>query len=180
MDAGIVGATNADLPATVKMGKFKDHLLDRLSFEVLYLPPLRARKEDILYLARHLGDQMVFELGRDEPPHFSASAERLIEAYGWPGNIRELKNVVERSVYRSTGAVIGEVEFDPFTNPYVENLQSHKSAALLSEPERETILETLSLSDEVTVLEMRRMREALRACRNRQTEAADRLVLTYY
>ena len=88
--------------------------------------------------------------------------------------------MVKRSVYRSTGAVIGEVEFDPFTNPYAENLQSHKSAALLSEPERETNLETLSLSDEVTALEMRRMREVLRACRNRQTEAAARLVLTYY
>ena len=179
MDARIVGATNADLPATVKMGKFKDHLLDRLSFEVLYLPPLRARKEDILYLARHSrGSDGVRAWARRTAPFF-ASAERRIEAYRWPGNIRELKNVVERSVYRSTGAVIGEVEFDPSRIP-TENLQSHKSAALLSEPERETNLETFSLSDEVTVLEMRRMREALRACRNRQTEAADRLVLTYY
>lgn len=180
VDARIVGATNADLPAMVKTGKFKDDLLDRLSFEVLYLPPLRARKEDILYLARHFGAQMAFELGRDEPPQFSASAERRIEAYRWPGNIRELKNVVERSVYRSAGGVIDEVEFDPFTNPYAENLQSHKSDAALSEPERETNLETLSLSDEVTALEIRRMREALRACRNRQTEAADRLGLTYH
>ena len=65
-------------------------------------------------------------------------------------------------------------------SPYAENLQPHKSDALLSEPERETNLKTLSLSDEVTALEIRRMREALRACRNRQTEAADRLGLTYH
>lgn len=180
VNARIVGATNADLPAMVKSGKFKDDLLDRLSFEVLYLPPLRVRKEDILYLARHFAAQMAFELGWDESHGFSASAERRIEAYRWPGNIRELKNVVERSVYRSGGSVIDEIEFDPFKNPFAENLQSQKRGGESIQSEVEDGEEGPSLSDEVKALEIRRMREALRACRNRQTLAADQLGLSYH
>jgi len=179
VDVRIVGATNADLPAMVKTGAFKDDLLDRLSFEVLYLPPLRARREDILYLARHFAAQMAFELGRDEPPHFSASAERRIEAYRWPGNIRELKNVVERSVYRSGSDEIDEIEFDPFVNPYASDIQK-KDTNTLENQHHEKDGERQSLPDEVKALEIRRIREALRECRNRQTEAADALGLTYH
>ncbi len=176
VDARIVGATNADLPSMVKAGKFKDDLLDRLSFEVLYLPPLRARKEDILYLARHFAAQMGHELGREEPPRFSASAQRKIEGYNWPGNIRELKNVVERSVYRSGDDVIREVEFDPFSNPFEEldPIPKEGDASDEAEAKRQPLLE------EIRSLEIRRLKEALSECRNKQTAAAEHLGLGYH
>lgn len=176
VDARIIGATNADLPAMVKSGKFKDDLLDRLSFEVLYLPPLRARKEDILYLARHFAAQMSHELGRDEPPRFLVKAEKKMEQYAWPGNIRELKNVVERSVYRSSDGVIRDIEFNPFSNPFEESEPVEDDAEKTETGKGER----LSLSDEIRVLEIRRLREALAECRNKQAAAADRLGLTYH
>lgn len=176
VDARIIGATNADLPSMVKSGKFKDDLLDRLSFEVLYLPPLRARKEDILYLGRHFAAQMSHELGREEAPRFSASAEKKIENYSWPGNIRELKNVVERSVYRSGDGVIREVEFNPFSNPFegVELVEKEPGVEESEDVVRQPLLE------EVRSLEMRRLKEALAECRNKQTVAAEHLGLSYH
>ena len=176
VDARIIGATNADLPSMVKKGKFKDDLLDRLSFEVLYLPPLRARKEDILYLARHFAAQMGHELGREETPRFSASAEKKIESYGWPGNIRELKNVVERSVYRSGDGIIREVEFNPFSNPY-EVIEPVVEGQEASEPEE---AKPKALMEEVRALEIQRLKEALAECRNKQTAAAEYLGLSYH
>lgn len=177
VDARIVGATNADLPSMVKAGNFKDDLLDRLSFEVLYLPPLRARREDILYLAHHFAAQMAHELGREESPRFSVEAEKKIEGYRWPGNIRELKNVVERSVYRSGGDLIREIEFNPFLNPY-EAAEPKLAEASVQATDDEA--KAQSLVDEVRALEVRRLGEALSRCRNRQTAAAELLGLSYH
>lgn len=120
-DARIIGATNADLRKLCEEGKFKEDLLDRLSFEVLFLPPLRARKEDIMLLARYFASKMALECGYDSP-EFSMSVVKKLENYSWPGNVRELKNVVERAVYRNMGRiVIDEVDFNPFNNPYASN-----------------------------------------------------------
>lgn len=118
VDVRIIGATNANLPELVRLGKFKRDLLDRLSFEVLFLPPLRSRPEDILLLARHFTTRMALELDREEAPDFSAEALRQLQQYPWPGNVRELKNVVERAVYRCQGPLIDRIVFDPFLSPY--------------------------------------------------------------
>ncbi len=94
VDVRIVAATNEHLPDKVARHQFRADLLDRLSFEVVTLPPLRSRPGDVLVLA---------ELAR----------------YGWPGNVRELRNVVERAVYRwEQGGPIEVIEFDPFHSPY--------------------------------------------------------------
>lgn len=114
VDVRIIGATNANLRALAQQGRFKEDLLDRLSFEVIFVPPLRERGEDILVLARHFAARMALELGRDETPVFSDEMEAALEAYPWPGNIRELRNVVERAVYRAEDARITAVAFDPF------------------------------------------------------------------
>jgi psp operon transcriptional activator len=114
----IVGATNADLPALAACGRFKQDLLDRLSFEVLFLPPLRERTGDVMFLARHFAARMAYELGMDETPGFSEEATTHLESHRWPGNIRELKNVVERAVYRSDSGIIRDIVFDPFFPPY--------------------------------------------------------------
>ncbi len=177
VDARIVGATNADLPSMVKAGTFKEDLLDRLSFEVLYLPPLRARREDILYLARHFAAQMAHELGREEASTFSSAAVKKIDAYPWPGNIRELKNVVERSVYRSGEGVIREIEFNPFINPY-EAAETSAGEESVTTNDKES--GSQSLLEEVRALEIRRLGEALSKCRNRQADAAEALGLSYH
>ncbi len=118
VDVRIIGATNADLPALCKKGRFKQDLLDRLSFEVLFLPPLRERGDDIMLLANHFAARMAYECGRKDVPQFSPEIVDRMLAYDWPGNIRELKNTVERAVYRSEGDVIEELVTDPFRNPY--------------------------------------------------------------
>ncbi len=119
-DARIIGATNADLNALARRGRFMRDLLDRLSFEVLFLPPLRAREDDILFLANHFAARMAHELGRQGIPEFSNGAIDALLRHPWPGNIRELKNVVERAVYRSDDQTItaDEVIVDPFLSPY--------------------------------------------------------------
>ena len=114
----IVGATNADLRKMSEEGKFKEDLLDRLSFDVLFVPPLRYRGDDILLLAHNFAVRMASELGRDDIPIFTEEVEKKLLSYSWPGNVRELKNVVERAVYRTKGSVIESVETDPFHNPY--------------------------------------------------------------
>ncbi len=118
VDVRIVAATNADLTAMARQGTFKQDLLDRLSFEVIYVPPLRYRREDILLLANHFASRMAFELGWETVPELTARARKTLTAYPWPGNVRELKNVIERAVYKSTTPRIQEIVFDPFDNPY--------------------------------------------------------------
>lgn len=117
-DVRIIGATNADLKQMCREGKFKDDLLDRLSFEVIFVPPLRERGGDILILANYFASRMAMECGILEPPVFSDGVKESLLSYQWPGNVRELKNTVERAVYRSKGGTITAIQLDPFENPF--------------------------------------------------------------
>lgn len=120
VDVRVVGATNADLPRLADAGRFRADLLDRLSFDVLTIPPLRARGEDIPLLAETFGIAMARELGRPYFQGFAPAAMAALQAYEWPGNVRELKNVVERAIYRAqvVDRPIEELVFDPFVSPY--------------------------------------------------------------
>lgn len=119
-DVRLIAATNEDLPTLAKKGKFREDLLDRLAFDVITLPPLRARPEDILILAEHFAVAMAIDLGREYFPGFSTAARKVLRSYHWPGNIRELKNVVERSVYRSQNVddPVDLISLNPFESPY--------------------------------------------------------------
>ena len=116
----IVAATNEDLPRLADQGRFRADLLDRLSFEVITLPPLRAREGDVQVLADYFGRRMATEIGWPGWPGFSATAAAQLEAYQWPGNVRELRNVIERAVYRwdTPRQPIARIEFDPFESPW--------------------------------------------------------------
>jgi DNA-binding NtrC family response regulator len=93
----IVAATNLDLEAAVRDGKFRNDLYYRLSVFSIHLPALRHRGDDILLLAEHFLEQ--FKKQHQSPvKRFSPEAQRLLMDYPWPGNVRELKNVVERAV----------------------------------------------------------------------------------
>lgn len=140
VDVRIVGATNENLPKMVDDYRFRADLLDRLSFEVITLPPLRVREGDIEVLADHFGRRMAAELGWDSWPGFDDMAKKELDSYAWPGNVRELRNVVERAVYRSGNAnvAINRIEFDPFESIWtpsgsntsaVSSIQSNETKA---------------------------------------------------
>ena len=120
VDVRIVAATNEDLPRLADEGRFRADLLDRLSFEVITLPPLRVREGDIRVLSDYFGRRMAAELHWDAWPGFSDRAMAALEDYQWPGNVRELRNVVERAVYRwgAGDEPVDHVVFDPFDSPW--------------------------------------------------------------
>lgn len=120
VDVRVVAATNEDLPALSEQGRFRADLLDRLSFEVVTLPPLRARRDDIAELVDFFGRRMASELEWARFPGFAPRIMEILEAHDWPGNIRELKNAVERAVYRwgEPDRQIGAIALDPFESPW--------------------------------------------------------------
>jgi psp operon transcriptional activator len=174
-NARIVAATHADLPALAERGRFKQDLLDRLTFEVLFLPPLRQRKGDVLLLARHFAAKMAFEMGRTEVPAFAVEAAAALESYPWPGNVRELKNVVERAVYRSDSPLIREVVFNPFQ---VLDMAAESGALEAAKPREGG--RKKAFKETVEELEVRLLRETLEKVKFNQQKAAAALGLTYH
>jgi psp operon transcriptional activator len=182
VDVRIIAATNADLLSLADRGRFKRDLLDRLSFEVLFLPPLRERKEDILLLTNHFATRMAFELGWETMPQFDTGAVEALESYAWPGNVRELKNVVERAVYRSDSPRVKDIVFDPFISPYEER----RSAGLDRETRAKcedspiTALPDKPLKEAVWELKVRMLERSLEKAKYNQKKAANVLGLTYH
>lgn len=184
VDTRIIGATNADLPGLAEEGKFKRDLLDRLSFEVLFLPPLRERREDIPLLARHFAAKMAQELGWRKVPAFTDEAMEQLEDHPWPGNIRELKNVVERAVYASGGRDVAEVQFDPFASPYAPARSTGQDGEIAEDRGNGSVGRFVPgenlLPDLVRELEVTSLRTALATTRFHQGEAARLLGLSYH
>jgi psp operon transcriptional activator len=120
VDVRLVAATNEDLPSLADSGEFRADLLDRLAFDVITLPPLRERREDIMMLAENFAINMARELEMELFSGFTEKAKRTLLDYNWPGNIRELKNVVERAVYRNNNAnlPVHNIVLDPFESIY--------------------------------------------------------------
>ncbi len=131
VDVRIVAATNDDLPALAEQGEFRADLLDRLSFEVITLPPLRVRDGDVDVLAGYFGRRMAAELHWEGWPGFADHVRRQLDEYPWPGNVRELRNVVERAVYRwdNWDEPIAHVQFDPFDSPWKPFTPAHRKPA---------------------------------------------------
>lgn len=194
VDVRIVGATNENLPDAVDAGRFRADLLDRLSFEVITLPPLRHREGDVRVLADHFGRRMASELGWTTWPGFAAHIMAELEGYRWPGNVRELRNVVERAVYRwvAPGQPVGKVTFDPFASPWRPQSLPHvihkradmtpadavpvtkERAAPMPVPDEITDLKAAMDAHEVAIL-----KATLERYRYNQRAAAKGLGLTY-
>lgn len=174
----IIGATNEDLPELAKKGEFRADLLDRLAFDVITLPPLRERPEDIMTLAEHFAVKMTGELGKSQFNGFDEEAKNVLNAYPWPGNIRELKNVVERAVYRNPDddQAVRDIVFDPFKSPWRPDTQSsEESAATAALPDQAYDFKQ-SIQDE----EVKRINSALELCRFNQKKTAEFLGMTYH
>lgn len=177
IDVRLVGATNVDLPKCVEAGSFRADLLDRLSFEVITLPPLRARGEDILGLAEYFGRKMAAELGWDGFPGFGPAVSAAMARYRWPGNVRELRNVVERAVYRwaDPATPVGAMQLDPFDSPWRPGHVAEDSSAPAEVPEPELG----NFRDAVSAYERGLLERALTHHRHNQRATAAALELTY-
>lgn len=207
-DCRLIAATNEDLPTLAEQGEFRSDLLDRLAFDVITLPPLRERREDIMLLAEHFAITMTRELEFELFSGFSTKAKQAMLDYHWPGNIRELKNVVERSVYRNNNPHIPvhDLVLDPFESPYrptqrIRAKQLHSQVVdtkSVSDDTIETSLGSstanmsasnefkpnsafpLSLKDLSQDYEIHLIQSALEHCQFNQKKTADALKLTYH
>jgi psp operon transcriptional activator len=190
VDVRVVAATNVHLPDLAADGRFRPDLLDRLSFDVITVPPLRARRDDIMLIADHFAQRMTSELGREYFPGFAPAAQEVLLAHDWPGNVRELRNVVERSVYRMTDPDrrLGQISLDPFASPYrpaVAVARTEAAAPAVVVPVVAAMPEEAGqpaggFAEATRAYEARLLQQALQACRFNQAEAARRLGLSYY
>jgi psp operon transcriptional activator len=178
VDVRLIGATNVDLPAAAAAGRFRLDLLDRLAFDVLTVPPLRARRGDVPVLAESFGRAMAFELGWERFPGFTRGALEALEDHPWPGNVRELKNVVERAVYRAAPArrPVARLQFDPFASPFRPAAASESAPAPAAPPPADRPLDFRAA---VAGFERQLLTGALAACRHNQRATASHLGLTY-
>ena len=191
VDVRIVAATNTDLVDRAQRGLFREDLLDRLSFDVVHLPPLRFRPEDIEPLAQHFALKICREINWDYFAGFSKRALQQLQQHSWPGNIRELKNVVERSVYRWSNpkSKVDSIIVDPFDSPYrsappatappdpspdsghtsIERLSAAKPAP-----------QNLSFAEQTAEFEIQLLRRALEKNHSHQGLTATALGLSYH
>jgi len=202
-NARLVAATNEDLPSMADAGEFRADLLDRLAFDVITLPPLRERLEDIIVLAENFAINMARELEFELFSGFTEKAKKAMLDYDWPGNVRELKNVVERSVYRCNNPhlPVHDLVVDPFESPYrptkrtktqdrvlatptVEPTEVVAEKASYSETSNNSLKQTfsfpLSLKSLSQDYEVNLIKSALESCQYNQKKTADALELTYH
>jgi psp operon transcriptional activator len=188
VDVRIVAATNENLPALADAHRFRADLLDRLSFEVITLPPLRVREGDIGELATYFGQRMAAELGWEEWLGFGPRALAALEGHDWPGNVRELRNCVERAVYRwpEPQQQVDIIEFDPFASPWApkagQRIMFAETAATETAPPSAVTPPSGTISDlraAVDGYERSILEATMARCRFNQKVAAEALGLSY-
>ncbi len=183
VDVRVIAATNADLRALADQNKFRADLLDRVAFDVINIPPLRDREDDILVLANHFATRMTAELGREIFAGFSASAEAALTAHRWPGNVRELRNVVERSLYRhpDPATPIREIILDPFASTQAAGRISERGDTYEALPLPAPMSVTQAdFRAAVDAYESDLLSTALATARFNQKQAASALGLSYH
>lgn len=181
VDVRLVCATNEDLPAMAKAGKFRADLLDRLAFDVITLPPLRQRRQDIMLLANHFAIQMCRELEIQIFEGFTPDAVETLMNYRWPGNVRELKNVVERSVYRhgNNGGLLDNIIIDPFA-PISSACHKLDNAMLAEQQTVDIPALPVNLKQWLSDREQAMIVKALEQSQYNQRQAAKLLGLSYH
>lgn len=199
VDVRLLAATNENLPHLAEQGKFRSDLLDRLAFDVITLPPLRARRDDILLLAEQFAVKMTLELGLEMFAGFTQKARQTLLDYHWPGNVRELKNVVERAVYQHMNAnlPVHHITLDPFASQFSPEIPSpsapHEaniSPVPILTAEAETQDNQAKMTKTVTLpvdfktatdqFAIDLITQALAACQYNQRRTAESLQLTYH
>ena len=193
-DVRIIGATNIDLPTAAARGEFRHDLLDRLALDVITLPPLRHRRDDILLLAFQFGQRVAQERNWMSFPGFSDDMIDALMQHDWPGNIRELKNVVERAVYHSEDefSLVDAMEIDPFESPFRPQAKIQKITDREPAPREEEIPaptrsqsplldgKPIDYSLTIAALERTMLEDALESNKHNQRDTAKFLNLTYH
>jgi DNA-binding NtrC family response regulator len=159
VDVRVLAATNDRLPERVRAGQFREDLYFRLSTLVLTLPPLRERGDDVLLIARAMLDELAREHGLRIPP-LSEGVSRALRGHGWPGNIRELKNVLERAMLLSSPGTLAASEVLPALD--------HAPAADRAIPFPATLRDIIAAA----------ARETIKLCDGNRSEAARRLAIS--
>ncbi|MBQ14479.1 MAG: phage shock protein operon transcriptional activator [Gammaproteobacteria bacterium] len=190
VDVRIIAATNEDLPNLARQQKFREDLIDRLAFDVITLPPLRERTEDILVLAEYFAVGMVKELGGEFFAGFTDKVEKALKSYSWPGNVRELKNVIERAVYKNGDGHISQLVFNPFESPYrlnrkgmdsngdgAENSAANSMAAMIPDL---SSADSFDFKNQVQDFEISLINQAMEQSQYNQKKAAEFLNLSYH
>ena len=167
----VIAATNADLKQAMATGKFRPDLYDRLAFEEINLPPLAQRLDDVPVLAAYFLTRFRQEVSGITVKEISADALDRLAQYDYPGNIRELKNVVERAVYMAQGETLTGGDVDAALPP--EAQQAPVPGSAFSDDPK------LTLPERVDSFEAWLCKDALERTRYKQKEAAALLGLTY-
>ena len=155
VDVRLVAATNKDMEQAIAQGTFREDLFYRLNVFVIYIPPLRERKPDVLLLADHFLQRFAQEHGKDIR-RIATPAIDMLTAYHWPGNVRELQNVIERAVLVADGQVI----------------HAHHLPPTLQTAEASGTGMTASLSEAVAAFERDLLLDALKSARGNRAKAA--------
>jgi DNA-binding NtrC family response regulator len=169
VEATVIATTNRDLTEAVESGEFRMDLFYRLNTFSLNIPPLRERKEDILQLAEYFLSAFASRYNKRMLKGFSPEAKELLLAYGWPGNVREMKNVIERIVVLESAEMI-------LPEHLPKEVLDQKHGALPGRKDRFVLPDTgLSLED----LEKDLIVQALERANNNKTVAAKLLNISY-
>jgi len=181
VDVRLIAATNADLPRMADDGDFRWDLLDRLTFDVVTMPALRDRAEDILPLSNHFAVKFAAECGWSVFPGFSESAVHQLMTYRWPGNVRELRNTVERSLHRhnSEDFPIEQIIINPLGAPATEANRSSAVEAIAAPQKNSAMVIPNDLRAALDEQEKTWLVQALEDSNWRQKDAALALGINY-
>ncbi|WP_096086336.1 phage shock protein operon transcriptional activator [Agaribacterium haliotis] len=193
VDVRLIAASHDDIVDKVNSGEFRADLLDRLSFDVIQVPALRDRGEDIELLAEHFAKRFCAELGLQVFAGLGEHAKEQLYQYHWPGNIRELRNVIERSIVRSdkkdekleqliievlpASTIASEVAAE---KPAHNSINKTKSAVKNGSTRSPSQIFKHNLKEEIRQLELQRLKAALEHNQHHQSRAAESLALSYH
>ncbi len=178
VDVRVVAATHEDLPGRVTKGLFRADLLDRLAFDVLLLPPLRYRGDDVELLADYFARQFCDELDSLDFAGFSEEVLTQLNQHTWPGNVRELRNVIERSLFRfgELGEPLSELSLQPFDAPWHQT-EASDTQAEVSETQTGPVED---FHGQTRAFEIKLLRKALVQNNYAYNKTASQLGLTYH
>lgn len=175
-DIRVIAATNIEAQQLYAEELVRKDLLDRLSFAVLQMPPLRQRREDIPLLMDHFCSQFVEEMHWSRKPNFSPEVMGEVMEYHWPGNIRQLKNTIERSLFYAKGEDVTSIVWSPF------KYADHKITAETAPEMEKSVLPNfpMDLKKEQNEHEMKLMQQAFEQAHGNHKEASACLSLSYH
>ncbi len=179
VDIRVIAATNRNLELMVEANQFRPDLYYRLNIVNLELPPLRERLDDIPILAMHFADKAAAKHNKPAPAFAPAIVNRLL-AYRWPGNIRELENVIERAVVISNSPVLDETLLPDKVLSQAGAVQNTSATPAIPQLELDNGMLPPDLSFETAIQNFKRqlVRQALRECNGSRSEAAHQLKIS--